>query len=54
MWNNSSKTIRPSFAVDISQVFMQSNRVRSAAPRITSAQFNTNPSVDRKVKPNGN
>ena len=54
VWNNSSKTIRPSFAVDISQVFMQSNRVRSAAPRITSAQFNTNPSVDRKVKPNGN
>ena len=54
VWNNSSKTIRPSFAVDISQVFMQSNRVRSAAPRITPAQFNTNPSVDRKVKPNGN
>ncbi len=54
IWNNSSKTIKPSFAVDISQVFMQSNRVRTAAPRIASAQFNTNPTVDRKVKQHGN
>ena len=50
VWNNSSKTIRPSFGVDISQVFMSSTRVRTAAPRITTAQFDAKPDVKRKVK----
>lgn len=48
VWNNSSKTIRPSFGVDISQVFMGSTRTRTAAPRITRAQFETDPTVSRK------
>jgi len=43
VWNNSSKTIRPSFGVDISQVFIGSNRVREAAPRVTKAQFDAAP-----------
>lgn len=50
VWNNSSKTIRPSFGVDITQVFMSSTRVRTAAPRITTAQFDAKPDVKRKVK----
>lgn len=50
VWNNSSKTIRPSFGVDITQVFMSSTRTREVAPRITKAQFNTQPDVSRKGK----
>ena len=50
VWNNSSKTIRPSFGVDISQVFIGSTRTRAAAPRITRAQFDTDPTVSRKGK----
>lgn len=50
IWNNSSKTIRPSFGVDISQVFIGSNRVRTIAPRVTQAEFNTRPDTNRRGK----
>lgn len=41
VWNNNSKTIRPSFAVEMSKVFIGSNRVRDIAPRVTTAEFDT-------------
>lgn len=41
IWNNSSKTMVPSFGVDITQVFIKSLRVRTTAPRVTSAQITT-------------
>jgi len=41
IWNNSNKTIRPSFAVTVSQVFIRSQRTRTAAPRIAVAEFDT-------------
>ena len=43
IWNNSQKTIKPSFGITISQIFIQSNRVREAASRVASARFDTNP-----------
>lgn len=43
IWNNSTKTIRPSFAVNVSQIFIRSERTRSAAPRVASAEFDTRP-----------
>lgn len=49
VWNNTSKTIRPSFAVEISQVFIGSNRVRETAPRVTTAAFDTG-AVNRKER----
>lgn len=42
IWNNSGKTMRPSFGIDISQVYMKSNRTRTVAARVTSAAFDTN------------
>ncbi len=50
IWNNSSKSIRPSFAVDISQIYIKSNRVRKAAPRITTAKFDTGTTTNKKGK----
>jgi hypothetical protein len=41
IWNNSNKTIVPSFGVDISQIMMSSNRVRKISSRVTSAEFET-------------
>lgn len=41
IWNNSQKTIRPSFGITISQIYMMSNRVKTIAPRVASAQFDT-------------
>ncbi len=41
IWNNSTKTIVPSFGVDISQIMMASNRIRKIASRVTSAEFDT-------------
>lgn len=43
IWNNSQKTIKPSVGITLSQIFIQSNRVREAASRVTSARFDTNP-----------
>lgn len=42
IWNNTQKTIRPSFGLDISQVFIRSNRVKGIMPRVASAEFNVN------------
>ena len=39
VWNNSSKTIRPSFAVDISQVFMQPRQERCSAHYVCAVQY---------------
>ena len=41
IWNNSNKTMVPSFGLTISQVFIKSNRVRPAASRVTTAEFDT-------------
>lgn len=41
IWNNSNKTIVQSFGVDITQVFIKSNRTREIAPRVTSADITT-------------
>lgn len=43
IWNNSSKTIVPSFGLTVSQVFIKSNRTRTAASRVVSAEFETKP-----------
>lgn len=42
IWNNSQKTVRPSVGVDISQVFIKSNRTKTIAPRVSSAEFTAN------------
>lgn len=49
VWNNTSKTIRPSFGVEISQVFIGSKRVRDVAPRVTTAAFDTK-AIDGKER----
>lgn len=41
IWNNSNKTVVPSFGISLSQVFIPSNRVRTVAPRVTVADFET-------------
>ncbi len=41
IWNNSTKTMVPSFGLTLSQVFIKSNRTRAAAARVTSAEFDT-------------
>ena len=43
VWNNSTKTIKPSFGITVSQLLIKSNRVREAAARVASAQFDTRP-----------
>lgn len=50
IWNNSNKTVKPSFAVTVSQVYIRSERVRTAAPRVASAEFNTVPRKDAARK----
>ena len=50
IWNNSNKTIKPSFAITVSQVFMRSERTRSAAPRVAVAEFNTVPHTNSARK----
>lgn len=50
IWNNSNKTVKPSFAVTVTQVFMRSERTRAAAPRVASAEFNTIPRTDSARK----
>ena len=46
IWNNSTKTIRPSFAITVSQVFIRSERTRTAAPRVAVAEFDTRPKTN--------
>ena len=41
VWNNSNKTIVPSFGVTLSRVYIGSKRVREVAPRVTTADFET-------------
>lgn len=42
IWNNTQKTIRPSFGVTLSQIMVRSNRVREIGVRVASAEFVTN------------
>ncbi len=42
IWNNTQKTIRPSFGVTLSQIMVRSNRVREIGARVASAEFVTN------------
>lgn len=39
IWNNSNKTIKPSFGVHISAVAIESNRTRPAGTRVSSADI---------------
>lgn len=39
IWNNTQKTICPSFGIDITQVYMRSDRTRDIAPRVLTAEF---------------
>lgn len=39
IWNNSNKTLAPSFGVTLSQIFIKSNRVKESAPRVTSVKI---------------
>ena len=50
VWNNTSKTVVPSFGVTVSQVFMKSNRTRQSASRVTSAEFETRDQIRRRPK----
>lgn len=50
VWNNSTKTIRPSFAVTVSQIFIRSERTRTAAPRVSVAEFDTRPKTNSARK----
>lgn len=50
IWNNSNKTVRPSFSVEISQIFIKSNRTRAAASRVVTAEFDTKPKNSPKRK----
>lgn len=43
IWNNSTKTMKPSFGITVSQVFVRSERTREAAPRVAVAEFSTVP-----------
>lgn len=43
VWNNSTKTIKPSFGVTVSQLLIKSERVRETAARVVTAQFDTRP-----------
>lgn len=36
IWNNTQKTIRPSFGVDVTQVYINSDRVRTIGPRVAT------------------
>ena len=39
IWNNSQKSLRPSFGIAVSQIMMKSNRTRTAGARVVSAEF---------------
>lgn len=39
IWNNTQKTLRPSFGITVSQIMMGSNRTRTAGARVSSAEF---------------
>ncbi|MGN1341301.1 MAG: DUF4255 domain-containing protein [Oscillospiraceae bacterium] len=47
IWNNTQKTVRPSFGITLSQVMMKSNRTKAIGTRVASAEFVTN---QRKLK----
>ena len=42
VWNNTQKTVRPSFGITLSQIMMRSNRTRQVGARVASAEFTTN------------
>lgn len=42
IWNNTQKTIRPSFGITLSQIMIKSNRVKEIGARVVSAEFITN------------
>lgn len=41
IWNNTQKTLRPSFGITVSQIMIKSNRTRTAGARVASAEFTT-------------
>ena len=41
IWNNTQKTVRPSFGITVSQIMIKSNRTKTAGARVVSAEFNT-------------
>lgn len=41
IWNNTQKTIRPSFSITLSQIMIKSNRVKEIGARVVSAEFIT-------------
>lgn len=41
IWNNTQKTLRPSFGVDITKVFIKSERTKTAAPRVSYVKVDT-------------
>lgn len=50
IWNNTQKTLRPSFGITVSQIMMKSNRVKTAGTRVASAEFVTSQKNDRRGK----
>ena len=46
IWNNSDKIICPSFGIEVSKIFIRSERTRAAAPRIGSAKFDVRHKTD--------
>ena len=46
IWNNTGMTIPPSFGIEVSQIFIDSERTRTASPRITEADFDVRQGVD--------
>ncbi len=48
IWNNTQKTVCPSFGVEISQVSVRSERTREIAPRVLTAEFDTRGKISGK------
>lgn len=48
IWNNTQKTVCPSFGADISRVFIRSRRTREIAPRVLTAEFDPYGKYPRK------
>ncbi|MCH5199986.1 MAG: DUF4255 domain-containing protein [Oscillospiraceae bacterium] len=46
IWNNSEKTVCPSFGIEVSKIFIRSERTRTAAPRVASAEFSVRHKTD--------
>lgn len=46
IWNNSDKIICPSFGIEVSKIFIRSERTRAAAPRVASAEFDVRHKTD--------